>query len=170
MLDDQNCSIPETDFRRLAKYHLKPGDLLVSVVGTLGNVSIVTDDVGPCVFSCKSTAFRPKGVDPFFLCAYLISAIGQAYFRRLPRGHIQTGLNLPDLKGIPVPRLSSDAETAIGNLVRRLEIEHKNRRWQLRLKLHRHSSRLEEHMMHLELFQELCGNYRTLLCVTAVNG
>lgn len=119
LLDDQNCSIPETDYNRLAKYHLKPGDLLVSVVGTLGNVSIVTDDAGPCVFSCKSTAFRPEGIDPFFLCAYLNSAVGQAYFSRLPRGHIQTGLNLPDLKGIPIPRLASKAETAIGDLVRR---------------------------------------------------
>ncbi|MFH1921400.1 MAG: hypothetical protein ABIP48_16165, partial [Planctomycetota bacterium] len=61
----------------------------------------------------------PKGIDPFYLCAYLNSAVGQAYFRRLPRGHIQTGLNLPDLQGIPVPRLSSRAETDIGDQVRR---------------------------------------------------
>ncbi|MFH1920508.1 MAG: hypothetical protein ABIP48_11560, partial [Planctomycetota bacterium] len=62
LLDDQNCSIPEADYRRLAKYHLEVGDLLVSVVGTLGNVAIVTDDSGECVFSCKSTAYRPKGI------------------------------------------------------------------------------------------------------------
>ncbi|MEE9294141.1 MAG: hypothetical protein V3W34_04130 [Phycisphaerae bacterium] len=119
LLDDQNCSIPETDYHRLAKYHLKRGDLLVSVVGTLGNVAIVTDDMGQCVFSCKSTAYRSEGIDPFFLCAYLNSAVGQAYFRRLPRGHVQTGLNLPDLQGIPVPRLSSAAESDIGEIVRR---------------------------------------------------
>ena len=116
LLDDQNCTISSTDYDRLVKYHLEPGDLLVSVVGTVGNVSVVIDDVGPCVFSCKSTAFRAEGIDPFYLCAYLNSAVGQAYFRRLPRGHIQTGLNLGDLQGIPVVRLST--ESVIADAVR----------------------------------------------------
>ncbi len=61
--DDQNCYIPDSDFQRLKKYGLGLGDLLVSVVGTLGNVSIVTDDVGQAIFSCKSTAFRSNGLD-----------------------------------------------------------------------------------------------------------
>jgi hypothetical protein len=73
LLDDQNCYIPKPDFERLSKYHLQAGDILISVVGTLGNVAVVTDDVGLAVFSCKSTAFRSADVDPYFLCAYLNS-------------------------------------------------------------------------------------------------
>ncbi len=102
LLDDDNCYISQEHFIGLSKYRLQPGDLLASVVGTLGNVSIVTEDVGEAVFSCKSTAFRSGKLDPYYLCAYLNSGIGQTYLKRMVRGHVQTGLNLCDLKSIPI--------------------------------------------------------------------
>ncbi|HYA89128.1 MAG TPA: restriction endonuclease subunit S [Nitrospirota bacterium] len=119
LLDDENCYMPEDHFDRLRKYELQQGDLLVSVVGTLGNVSVVTKDAGKAVFSCKSTAFRPKNVDSFYLCAYLNSSIGQSYLQRMVRGHVQTGLNLGDLKEIPIFIPNESAERKIGDIVRR---------------------------------------------------
>lgn len=100
-----NVYIPERFFNELAKYEVFAGDLLVSVVGTLGNVALVTPGEGRAIFSCKSTVYRPAdGWSPFakYLVAYLNSDIGQSFLRRLPRGHIQTGLNLVDLKAIPI--------------------------------------------------------------------
>ena len=41
------------DFNRLSKYSLKADDILVSVVGTLGNACIVSEKDLPAVFSCK---------------------------------------------------------------------------------------------------------------------
>ncbi len=119
LLDDQNCYMSHTHFQALAKHHLRPGDLLISVVGTLGNVAAVTEDVGEAIFSCKSTCFRSLELDPYYLCAYLNSAVGRAYFRRLTRGHVQTGLNLADLRTIPIYRPSPALEQDVSGLVRR---------------------------------------------------
>lgn len=112
--NDDNAYIPSNHFDRLSQYSLMSGDLLVSVVGTLGNVSLVTDEALPAVFSCKSTAYRSVGIDPFYLCAYLNCKVGANYLIRKQRGAVQTGLNLEDLKSIPIPRFNSLIEKEIG--------------------------------------------------------
>ncbi len=121
--DEDNAYIPFHQFDRLSQYSLKSGDLLVSVVGTLGNVSVVTDETLPAVFSCKSTAYRCLGIDPFYLCAYLNSKVGANYLIRKQRGAVQTGLNLEDLKSIPIPRFDPAIEQKIALL-----IQHAHRR------------------------------------------
>ncbi|MBN3873205.1 restriction endonuclease subunit S [Nostoc sp. JL33] len=102
LLDQDNAYIPKSAFQGLKKYSLFPEDLLVSVVGTLGNVAIVDEDVGQAIYSCKSTVYRSKSIDPYYLCTYLNSNIGQAYLQRKSRGAIQAGLNLDDLYTIPI--------------------------------------------------------------------
>jgi hypothetical protein len=119
LMADDNAYMPEQAFNSLKKYSLNPDDLLVSVVGTLGNVAVVDTDVEQAIFSCKSTAFRSKSIDPYYLCAYLNSSIGQAYLQRKPRGAIQTGLNLDDLYTIPIYIPESKEEEEISNLVKR---------------------------------------------------
>lgn len=119
LLDDENCYIPEKDFMRLKKYSLNSGDLLISVVGTVGNVSIVTEDIGKSIFSCKSTAYRSNSLDPYYICAYFNSKIGQNYMLRLTRGHVQTGVNLNDLKSIPIYIPSERLEAKIVPIVQK---------------------------------------------------
>ena len=46
----------DSDFFRLKKYALSSNDILVSVVGTLGNACIIQNHEIPAIFSCKSTA------------------------------------------------------------------------------------------------------------------
>jgi len=72
LLNDDNVYIPEKNYRRLVKYALQKDDLLISVVGTLGNVAIVPEGVQG-IFSCKSTVFRNAKIDPCFLLAYFNS-------------------------------------------------------------------------------------------------
>ena len=119
--DNDNVYMPEHFYAELKKYALFAGDLLVSVVGTLGNCAVVTEDVGDAVFSCKSTAWRPdNGIDdfPLYLTTYLNSRIGQSFLQRLPRGHIQTGLNLDDLKSIPIVEPAHSQVKQIALMVR----------------------------------------------------
>jgi len=124
LLDDDNAYIPKVHFEALSKYRLVYGDLLISVVGTLGNCALVTAEVGEAVFSCKSTAFRPSNKEadfPYYLVAYLNSHIGSSYLERMPRGAVQTGLNLDDLKAIPIFLPSESAKKRIAGLVRAAE-------------------------------------------------
>jgi restriction endonuclease S subunit len=98
-MDDENVNVPESDYERLSKYKLKENDLLISVVGTLGHVSIVTPDILPAIFSCKSTVVRSRNlIFSKYLLAYLNSEIGKKLLVRKARGAIQAGLNLDDLK------------------------------------------------------------------------
>ena len=101
------------DYIRLKKYALQEGDVLLSVVGTLGNACIVQGQNLPAIFSCKSTAIRTDDIDPYFLLAYLNSRYGRQLLLRKERGAVQKGLNLDDLKSLDIPLLSSEFQKKI---------------------------------------------------------
>jgi hypothetical protein len=117
LLSDDNRYVPESDYKRLEKYAVRIDDLLLSVVGTLGNVSICTEDDAPAVFSCKSTIFRSGSANPLFLLTYLNTEYGRNCLLRRQRGAIQAGLNIDDLKSIPVPRFDLGEEDSVSALV-----------------------------------------------------
>jgi len=100
--DDDNVYIPEKDFLRLKKYSLSEGHILISVVGTLGNTAVVDKTVPPAIFSCKSTAYVPGNIEPFYLIAYLNCKYGRLLLERRVRGAVQTGLNIGDLRSLPI--------------------------------------------------------------------
>ena len=118
LLNDDNVYIPEKNYRRLVKYALQKDDLLISVVGTLGNVAIVPEGVQG-IFSCKSTVFRNAKIDPCFLLAYFNSSYGKDCLLRRQRGAIQTGLNKEDLKTVPVPLLPEAEIINISNNIKK---------------------------------------------------
>jgi len=111
----------EQDFLRLQKYALKENDLLVSVVGTLGNACIVQAKELPAIFSCKSTAVRADSVDPYYLLTYTNSKYGRKLLLRKERGAIQKGLNLDDLKTIDVPLFSDAFQKEIAWLIKKAQ-------------------------------------------------
>lgn len=120
--DDDSAYMPKAHFDKLSKYALKPFDLLISVVGTLGNCAIVPETIGKAIFSCKSTVWRPPNREDeyaLYLATYLNCRIGQALIQRMPRGHIQTGLNLEDLRSIPVVEPDSGNLKRIAAMVRK---------------------------------------------------
>jgi hypothetical protein len=116
--DEDNVYIPKVDFERLQEFSLKEGDILISVVGTLGNASIVTSNTLPSIYSCKSTVFRSTSVNAWFLVAYLNSSYGKQLLLRKTRGTVQTGLNLPDLKSVLIPKFSPEFETLVSRFVK----------------------------------------------------
>ncbi len=104
LLKDQEIRyLPKEDYFRLEKYALKENDILISVVGTLGNACIVHKKDLPAIFSCKSTVIRTKKINSNYLLAFLNSKYGRELLLRKERGAIQKGLNLEDLKTILVP-------------------------------------------------------------------
>ena len=96
----------DSDFFSLKKYALSSNDILVSVVGTLGNACIIQNHEIPAIFSCKSTAIKSTGINPFYLLCYLNSKYGKSLLLRKERGAIQKGLNLYDLKTLDTPMFS----------------------------------------------------------------
>lgn len=117
LLDDDNVYMPYADFARLKRYSIQENDLLISVVGTLGNVAVVPKGIKG-IFSCKSTVFRDSSIDPYYLLAYFNSKYGRECLLRRQRGAIQTGLNKDDLKTVPVPTFEDEIQKEIGNNIR----------------------------------------------------
>ena len=123
LLCDDNVYIPRKDYERLEKYSLREGDILVSVVGTLGNAIIVDGSDIPAIFSCKSTAFRTDVINPYYFIAYLNSRYGQKLLERSVRGAVQTGLNIDDLKLLPVYIPPQEEQKLIAAIVLRAKQE-----------------------------------------------
>lgn len=115
---DEARYMAEDDFHRLEKYALKQDDILVSVVGTLGNACIVQSKDVPGIFSCKSTVVRTSSINPYFLLSYLNSKIGRDLLLRKERGAIQKGLNLSDLDSLLVPVFSSGFQQEIEGIIK----------------------------------------------------
>lgn len=123
LLCDDNVYISRKDYERLKKYSLRESDILVSVVGTLGNAIIVDGSDIPAIFSCKSTAFRTDVINPHYFIAYLNSRYGQKLLERSVRGAVQTGLNIDDLKLLPVYMPPQEEQKLIAAIVLRAKQE-----------------------------------------------
>lgn len=115
--DKDNVFLKESDYTRLSKYSVQPNDLMISVVGTLGNVAIVSTEKG--IFSCKSTVLRDTNISAYYLLAYLNSEHGKKCLIRRQRGAVQTGLNIEDLQKVPVPLFTEKIRNQIADAVKK---------------------------------------------------
>lgn len=124
LTDEDNVYVPSKDYDRLKKYSLNVADILVSVVGTPGIAAVVDKTVPPAIFSCKSTVYRTQGINPFYFIAYLNSVYGRKLLERNVRGALQTGLNIDDLRTLPVYVPSDAIQGTVATLVEQARIAH----------------------------------------------
>lgn len=102
----------------MKRSHFKAGDVLLSIVGTIGSLSVVPDTLGDSTGSCKIAILRKKGAySPFLLAAFLLSKYGQSQIKRNTRGAVQMGLILKDFVNIRVPLFNDDIITEIESIV-----------------------------------------------------
>lgn len=102
----------------MKRSHFCAGDVLLSIVGTIGSLSFVPATLGPATGSCKIAILRSRGsYSPFVLAAFLLSRYGQLQIKRNTRGTVQQGLILKDLIRIRVPLFKVDDANAIEALV-----------------------------------------------------
>lgn len=101
--DKDPVHIPISAYQTLRRSHMKPGDVLLGIVATIGTVSFVTDRFHQLTGNCKLAIVRPKCIEGEYLAAYFSSLVGQREIHRRARGSVQTGIILPDLKALPIP-------------------------------------------------------------------
>lgn len=103
--------------KHMIRSHLKKGDVLLSIIGTIGELSLVTSK-DPATCSCKLAILRPYKVSPEFLATFLRSEHGQNQIERLTRGAVQKGLILEDMDQLWLPKVSDFFEKRIVSTVR----------------------------------------------------
>lgn len=102
-IDENTFNLPV-----MKRSHLMKGDVLLSIVGTIGNVSLFYSN-RKAICSCKLAILRPKqdGVAAL-IAVFLKSKYGHAQIKRYTRGAVQMGLILEDADQIILPQFSSE--------------------------------------------------------------
>ena len=112
--------IPKTVFSKpvMKRSYLKKNDVLLSIVGTIGEVSLVnTDSDATC--SCKLAILRPKStLKSETIALFLQSKYGQNQIRKFIRGAVQMGFILEDLDQIIIPKFFPDFQSKIEQIVK----------------------------------------------------
>lgn len=83
---------------------LRGGDVLISIRGTYGRVALVPDQLDGANITQDTARVAPgPKVLASYVAAVLRAPASQAYMRRVARGVAVKGVNLADLKVLPIP-------------------------------------------------------------------
>lgn len=110
---DRFTTLAELDFFR-RRLHPKRGDVLLTIVGTIGRVAILSDEF-PVVFQRSVCVIRPdtKKLDSQFLRYALESEQLKTQLEREARGVAQAGVYLESVNKLQIPRLELSIQKRI---------------------------------------------------------
>lgn len=96
--------IPIEHFKKLQSCEVKPGDILISLVGTTGKVLILPEDCTQGIINPRllKLSLNRAGVNSKFIRILLESATTRAFFKLAAHGGTMEILNLGILKTLPI--------------------------------------------------------------------
>jgi restriction endonuclease S subunit len=117
--DSDPVYIPEEIYKTLKRSYIFQNDVLVSIVGTVGLISIVADRYEKLTGNCKIAILHPKDIDPWFLATFLACRYGQAQIKRKVAGAVQTGIILKDLASIVIPIVNGEKQSKVKEIIQK---------------------------------------------------
>jgi len=92
-------------FKKLRSCEVKPGDVLISLVGTIGKVLILPNDIEPGLINPRlvKITFDKDIVDSRYFKYYIESQTAKDHFSIASHGQTMDVLNLGILKELPIP-------------------------------------------------------------------
>lgn len=115
--------ISESQSNEFRRSIVKSGDLLVTIGGYVGTSAVVTPNLDGGNINqhiARVSLDRDIG-DPYFYWAFVASTTGTMVLERWVSGTAQPGINLGDLKSLPIPWPDIELQQAIGKKVRKAE-------------------------------------------------
>jgi hypothetical protein len=108
----RSFTVDRATYTRALNQRVQPGDVLLSIKGTIGVVGLVPENVPhegePAIWTAGQSLMilRPKkrgGMDPITLYEYLTDETVQEFIKSLAGGSVIQNLGMKDLKAFPVP-------------------------------------------------------------------
>jgi type I restriction enzyme S subunit len=96
--------ITEEKYEEMRRYTVFPGDVLVSVMGTIGKVAVVPSDVEPGIINPRLVKYRCSArISPRYLQIVMMSRRHQEILQFESKGTTMDGLNMQILGNLAIP-------------------------------------------------------------------
>jgi type I restriction enzyme S subunit len=117
--------ISEEMFAEFARSQAIEGDILIAIGGYVGRPAIVQPITTNMRLNINRHLARFRAdnskIDRYYALAYLSSSIGERQLKRQVTGSVQAGINLEDLRLVPIPILDTEVQRFIGSMLRQAE-------------------------------------------------
>lgn len=102
LFDDYRFIANEEFAREHLRTNVSPGDVLLTIVGTIGRSAVVPEAKAPFTLQRSVAVMTPKGILPKFLMYQFQAPFTQRYFEAKARGTAQKGVYLKTLSETPI--------------------------------------------------------------------
>lgn len=119
-LDLSNTAyLSEKDYLLFPKDTAKPGDIILSMSGTIGMTAIIPDDIPKSSINQRILRITLKNINKNYLVLLLNSVVGLYQLEQIGTGGVQTNISYKDIKNILIPILSKLTQQKIAELVQK---------------------------------------------------